>query len=166
MDHSPAYPFGIKPEARKREDTPAPNTYKPERIVLKPGPAFTFGYKSDDPNAWANLARQISLNYSEKRRGSNASAGTYDVGEEKNNQTITETHVNGYLNGHTNGYVNGTGRFKKMLFCTLIFFLLLIFACLHLGFYLAERETTVQGSSMVTRKVVETTTITNGSSGK
>lgn len=94
LDNSLAYTFGVKPEAKKREDTPAPNSYKPERIITKVGPAYTFGYKPDDPNNWVNLARQIALNYNAKRRGSDASAGTYDVGEEIK----------------TNGYSNGTGK--------------------------------------------------------
>lgn len=113
LDHSPAYPFGIKPTEKKRQATPAPNAYKYERIITKAGPAFTFGYKPDDPNSWANLERHIAFNYSAKRRDSNASAGTYDINEE-----INSNQVNG-----------GTGKTHN---CWLIFLQLFIsLICCH-----------------------------------
>lgn len=60
----------------------APNAYCPERIKEKVGPAWTFGYKPEDDNAWVNLSRHITFNYHDNRRGSNASQGTYDIPEE------------------------------------------------------------------------------------
>lgn len=57
--------------------------------MTKIGPCYTFGYKKDDPFAWANLERQIAFNCSQ-RRGSNASAGTYDIHED-----LTSNQVNG-----------------------------------------------------------------------
>lgn len=66
----------------------------PERIITKAGPAYTFGYKSDDPYKWINLSKHIHLSYSTERRGSNASAGTYDINEEPASQEVNGTNGN------------------------------------------------------------------------